>query len=191
VDPIEIPELKELLALRASHPDHGSDAFEYYVSELPDAPYRTMADAMASSEYTAVSPQMKQRWARKGSSEAYARYLEARETLMTSLLKVMADNGLDAIVHKAIEHEPTLIVDGTNPPWVNHKGAPHLNTFLGPVPSIVVPAGYTTAGLPAGIAFLGRPYDDRAMVRFAYAFEQQTQARVAPDLEAKLQAVVA
>ena len=191
VDPIEIPDLKELLALRASHPDHGSDAFEYYVSELPDAPYRSMAEAMESSEYTAVSPQMKQRWARNGSPEAYARYLDARETLMTNLLKVMADHGLDAIVHKAIEHEPTLIADGTNPPWVNHKGAPHLNTFLGPVPSIVVPAGYTTAGLPAGIAFLGRPYDDRAMVRFAYAFEQQTQARQAPNLEARLQAAVA
>jgi Asp-tRNA(Asn)/Glu-tRNA(Gln) amidotransferase A subunit family amidase len=74
---------------------------------------------------------------------------------------------------------------------VNHKGAPHLNTYLGNVPSIVVPAGYTSAGLPAGIAFLGRPYDDLAVLRYAHAFEQQTQARRVPDLDAKLQGVVA
>ena len=188
---IEIPDLKDLLALRAAHPDHGAEAFEYYVSELPDAPFRTMEEAMASAEYSAVSSQMKQRWGRKSSAEAYARYLDARDTLMTSLLKVMADNSLDVIVHKAIEHEPTLISEGTNPPWVNHKGAPHLNTFLGTLPSIVVPAGYTSAGLPAGIAFLGRPYDDLAMVRYADGFEQATKARRVPDLERMMQAVVA
>jgi amidase len=188
---IEIPDLKELLALRAAHPDQGAEAFAYYVSDLPDAPYRSMEEAMASAQYTAVSPQMKQRWGRKGSAQAYGRYLEARETLMTGMLKVMADNGIAAIVHKAIEHEPTLIADGTNPPWVNHKGAPHLNTFLGNVPSIVVPAGTTTAGLPAGLAFLGRPYDDLAMVRYAHAFEQATKARRVPDLEGLLQAGVA
>ncbi len=96
----------------------------------------------------------------------------------------MADHRLDAIVHKAIEHEPTLIRDGVNPPYVNHKGAPHINTYLGDVPSIVVPAGLTSTGLPAGICFLGRPYDDVAMIRYAYAFEQQASGRAAPSLEA-------
>ena len=49
---------------------------------------------------------------------------------MISVLKVMADNNLDAIVHESIEHQPTLISDGVNPSYVNHRGAPHLNTFL-------------------------------------------------------------
>ncbi len=31
---------------------------------------------------------------------------------MTRLLSVMADHALDAIVHKAVEHQPTLIRDG-------------------------------------------------------------------------------
>ena len=100
---------------------------------------------------------------------------------MTRLLKVMAENELDAIVHKAVEHAPTLISDGTAPPWTDQKGAPHLNTFLIYVPSVVVPAGFTDTGLPAGITFLGRPYSDAEMLSLAYGYEQATCHRRVPD----------
>jgi hypothetical protein len=42
----------------------------------------------------------------KAAQDAMKHYqwLMAREELMTNLLKVMADNRLDAIVHKAVEH---------------------------------------------------------------------------------------
>lgn len=180
---VEIPGLKDLIKQRAAHPTHGTDAFEYYTRDLENPPFRTKAEAMASPLYEGVSIQMKGRWAREATAEAYAKSMEARDILKTRYLQVLADHDLAGFVHTAIEHEPTLIVDGVNPPYVNHKGAPHLNTFLGDVPSIVVPAGYTTVGLPAGIAFLGRPYDDLAMIRYAHAFEAQTQARQAPQLE--------
>ena len=72
---------------------------------------------------------------------------------MINVLKVMADNKLDAIVHKSIEHQPTLIRDGLNPPYVNHRGAPHLNTFLVFVPTIAVPAGFTREAFPPESAF--------------------------------------
>ena len=100
---------------------------------------------------------------------------------MTKLLKVMAENELDAIVHKAVEHAPTLISDGTAPPWTDQKGAPHLNTFLIYVPNVVVPAGFTDTGLPAGITFLGRPYSDAEMLSLAYVYEQATCHRRVPD----------
>jgi Asp-tRNA(Asn)/Glu-tRNA(Gln) amidotransferase A subunit family amidase len=100
---------------------------------------------------------------------------------MARLLCAMADHRLDAIVHKAVEHQATPIKDGVNPPYVDQKGAPHINTFLVFVPSIVVPAGFTRDGLPAGITFLGRPYDDARMLRFAYAYESATRHRRAPE----------
>jgi len=104
----------------------------------------------------------------------------AREELTSHFLKVMADNKLDAIVHKAVEHQPTFNKDGVNPPFVDQKGAPHINTFLVFVPSIVVPAGFTSDNLPAGITFLGRPYDDGNMIKLAYAYEQATHHRRPP-----------
>ena len=104
----------------------------------------------------------------------------ARDALMANMLKVMADNHLDAIVHKTVEHQPTLIRDGVNPPFVNQKGAPHINTFLIYVPSITVPAGFTSDNLPTGITFLGRPYSDASVVNYAYAYEQASNVRQAP-----------
>lgn len=99
---------------------------------------------------------------------------------MIEVMKVMADNRLDAIVHKAVEHTPTLIRDGINPPHVNQKGAPHLNTFLIYAASIVVPAGFTPGGLPVGVTFFGRPYSEPTMIRLAYAYEQATRHRRPP-----------
>ena len=69
----------------------------------------------------------------------------------------MADHNLDAFVHKAVEHQPTLIKDGLNPPYIDQWGAPHINTFLIFVPSVVVPAGFTTDNLPGGLPSLADP----------------------------------
>jgi Asp-tRNA(Asn)/Glu-tRNA(Gln) amidotransferase A subunit family amidase len=107
-------------------------------------------------------------------------YLLARDELMMKFLKVMADHKLDAIVYKSIEHQPTLIKDGMNPPYVNTKGAPHLNTFLVFVPVIAVPAGFTSDNLPSGITFMGRPYDEGTLIKLAYAYEQATHHRRPP-----------
>jgi amidase len=43
-----------------------------------------------------------------------------------------------------------------------------------------VPAGFTRDDLPAGITFLGRPFDDARMIQLAYAYEQATRHRRGP-----------
>jgi Asp-tRNA(Asn)/Glu-tRNA(Gln) amidotransferase A subunit family amidase len=106
---------------------------------------------MASPLFQQVANSARRRWTAPASTEQQLDYLRARNTLMINMLKVMADHRLDAIVHKAVEHQPTLIRDGVNPPHVDQKVAPHMNTFLMFVPSIVVPAGMTRDNLPAGI----------------------------------------
>ena len=180
VDPVVIPDLRALLAKRANNSEDEEKAFREYFSASANAPFASRQEAMASPLFAQVHKVARDRWLKVSSKEAYCEYLKARDLLLTRLLKVMADHGLDAIVHKAVEHQPTLIKDGVNPPYVDQKGAPHINTFLVFVPSIVVPAGFTRDNLPAGITFLGRPYDDANMIKFAYAYEQATHHRRAP-----------
>ena len=180
VDPIVIPKLNELLAKRAGNPTSGDEAFSLYYGRSVNPPFKSRAEAMQCRDFVQVSRGAQNRLRSSSDPIKHYQYLIAQDELMINVLKVMADSQLDAIVHKSIEHQPTLIRDGLNPPYVNHRGAPHLNTFLVFVPTIVVPAGFTRDGLPAGISFLGRPYDDGKMIRLAYAYEQATHHRRPP-----------
>ena len=103
-----------------------------------------------------------------------------RDRLLIDIMKVMADNQLDVIVHKSVEHTPTLIKDGINPPFVSAKGVPTLNTYLIYAASMTVPAGFTAEGLPIGITFFGPEYSEPTLIRLAYAYEQATHHRIPP-----------
>ena len=46
---------------------------------------------------------------------------------------------------------------------------------------ITVPAGFVS-DLPIGLSFIGRPYSEQQLIGIAYAFEQATLARRAPEL---------
>ncbi len=179
VDPIVIPDLNPLLAMRARDVAADDAMYEMYFKG-GNTPFATRKAAMASPLFAKVARSGQRRWSNADTTAQHHAYMMAREKLMTNMLKVMADHRLDAIVHKAVEHQPTLIVDGANPPFVDQKGAPHINTFLMFVPSVVVPAGFTRDELPAGITFLGRPYDDARMIQLAYAYEQATHHRRPP-----------
>jgi len=180
IDPIVIPKVKELLAKRSGGPGETEQSFKNYYSRSAKPPFKSPQEVIASPDFAKVVKRSQDRFKRNPDAAKHYESLRAQDELMTIFLKVMADHKLDAIVHKAVEHQPTLIRDGVNPPFVDQKGAPHLNTFLVYVPTIVVPAGFTRDNLPAGVCFIGRPYDDGNLIKFAYAYEQATHHRRPP-----------
>lgn len=50
------------------------------------------------------------------------------------------------------------------------------------VPSVYVPAGFTSDGVPFSIAFAGAAYSDDRLIQLAYGFEQMTKHRQPPQL---------
>jgi amidase len=177
VHPITIPRLDELLAKRAFA--HSAESFMSWMGRSERQPYSSYEDLIANPVYVDVMQR------RSGGRPAewngtHYEHLIASEQLRTELLVLMADHDLDVIVHKSVEHTPTLIREGINPPYRNHTGTPHINTFLEDVPSVSVPAGFTDEHRPVGITFLGPPYSDADMVRYAYAYEQATHHRIPP-----------
>jgi Asp-tRNA(Asn)/Glu-tRNA(Gln) amidotransferase A subunit family amidase len=184
VDPIVIPRVKELIAKRAYAPDGGL-AMKTYLARNPNSQFKSQQDVEASPDYAKVFPGRLRINAANASAkgtpdERYYEYLQARDTLMLNVSKVMADHKLDAIVHKSVEHTPTLISVGTKPPYPTMKGTITINTFLVYVASLTVPAGFTSDGLPVGITFFGRGYSEPEMIKLAYAYEQATHRRVPP-----------
>lgn len=180
VDPIVIPKIKELLAKRSGAPGDSDLSFKNYFGRSANPPFKSREEVMASPDFAKVVTHSQQRFKRNPDAAKHYESLRAQDELMTNFLKVMADHRLDAIVHKPVEHQPTLIRDGVNPPFVDQKGAPHLNTFLVFVPTIVVPVKFTRDNLPAGLCFIGRPYDDGNLIKFAFAYEQATHHRRPP-----------
>jgi len=180
VDPIVIPKIKELLAKRAGAPGETEASFKNYYGRSVKPPFKTPQEASEHADFPKVVKRSQERFQRKPDAAKHYESLRAQDELMTHFLKVMADHKLDAIVYKSVEHQPTLIKDGIAPPFTDQKGAPHLNTFLVYVPTITVPAGFTRDNLPAGLCFIGRPYDDGNLIKYAYAYEQATRHRRPP-----------
>ena len=180
IDPIVIPKINELLAKRSGAPGESDKSFQNFFGRSAMSPFKSRDEVVASPDFAKVVKRSQARFQRNPDASKHYESLRAQDELMTNFLKVMADHKLDAIVHKAVEHQPTLIRDGVNAPFVDQKGAPHLNTFLVFVPTIVVPAGFTRDNLPAGVCFIGRPYDDGNLIKFAFAYEQATHHRRPP-----------
>jgi amidase len=174
VIPIAIPHVKELMVAV----DAGSRALRLDEKDpwanYPNRPYKNEEEMRKSPDYKKVfiSPN------RPGLAESA--FTLAREQLLMVVLKVMADNRLDAIVHRSVEHSPSLIEEGLNPPYKNMDGAIRLNTMLWWASNVNVPAGYTSGGLPVGITFLGRPYAEPVLIKLAYGYEQATHYRKPP-----------
>ncbi len=88
---------------------------------------------------------------------------------------VMDKNKLDALI--APTGGPAWTTD-----WVNgdhFTGGYSTASAVAGYPHITVPAGYVF-GLPVGISFFGRAWSEPTLIKFAYAFEQATRARRAP-----------
>ena len=114
----------------------------------------------------------------------YLEILLTRERIRQSVLAVMADAQLDALVYGTFDHQTTLIPPDalTNPDPEDGYGRGN-NRRLSPVtgfPAITVPAGFTEDGLPIGLEILGRAFSEGTLLRFAYAYEQATQRRRPP-----------
>ena len=174
---IEIPQINESLDRRAG--DSAEPAFQRCVNWNGKQPFGSHAEMLAHSDHQLTLRATTGRMmGTPGDPNVYFEYLKAREQLETNVLKVMADNNIDVIVHRSVEHSPTLIADGVNPPYVDTKGVPRLNTFLVSAASMTVPAGFTPAGLPIGVTFFGRPYTEPLLIGIARACERSTRDRL-------------
>src|SRR6516164_9068407 len=99
-------------------------------------------------------------------------------------LAVFENHGVDALVFPYLPtfaqpiKNPIYVID--DPTFVN-SDAPVPATMSGyssvGFPSIVVPMGFGTQGLPMNITFFGKPYDEKKIIGFSYAYEQATKMR--------------
>jgi amidase len=161
---------------------------DYFKSLGPNSTIKSLADVIEFNKKDEVElKHFDQLYLEKAQSKAdlnTEEYKKALEALRINsqekgIDKVMNDFKLDAII------APT----GT-PAWVTDLKNGDQFTFgtSGPAahsgyPSITVPMGYVN-GLPVGISFVGKAWSEAALLNVAYAYEQNTKHRHAPNLVA-------
>ena len=155
----------------------------YLENRGPRVPVHSLAEIIASGKYN--KPTLEKRLALSESldSQNDPEYKNRRikiDGLKIEAANLMAQNHLDALVYP---HQKRLVVP------IGETFQPDRNGLLAALtgfPAIVVPAGFsaTTAnapiGVPVGIEFMARPWEEPELLRLAYGFEQATHARKSP-----------
>lgn len=153
--------------------------------EESGAPVRNLADVIAFNEANAdrAMPFFGQEHMIAAESRGGLddpTYLEAlaesKRIAKAAIDSALEEHNLDALV--APSNGPAWMTDHVNGDSYG-IGSSSLAAVSG-YPNVTVPSGYVF-DLPVGLSFIGAAFDEQALIRMAYAFEQATKARRTPD----------
>lgn len=152
-----------------------------------NTPVKSLQEIIESGKFTPnIGDEIRKSQGLDRDSAEYKERFFKRSRLQDHLMQIMAENNLDALV---FPHQQRLVVPiGSR--QVERNGV--LASATG-FPSIVVPGGFSPptdsapVGVPVGVEFLGRPWEEEKLIRLAYGFEQATKHRVPPKSAPPLQ----
>ena len=187
VDPFAIPDVAaRSMKVYDANVYETEAATNAYLAQHPNAPVKTLAEILLTGKVAPARARVLANVLGHSTTESgYLELLLMREQLRQSVLVAMAAARLDAIAYATFDHSPPVIpADASTRTAIDSTG-PGNNRRLSPAlgfPAVTVPAGFTGAGLPVGLEFMGRPFAEPALLRLAYAYEQGTHHRKPPPL---------
>ena len=146
-------------------------------------PVHSLQEIIASGKYDKPTLQKRLLLSESLDGENDPEYKNHRikmDALKIEAANLMAQNQLDALVYP---HQRRLVVP------IGETFQPDRNGVLAALagfPAIVVPAGFSKStdraplGVPVGIEFMARPWEEPKLLKFAYGFEQAAHARREP-----------
>ena len=157
--------------------------FNNYLASLgPEAPYRNLEEVVASGLYLPyIDGRMKfalEQDLNPAGRNCASVKLEARNQEFRSAIQAAMDESeVDAFVYPTWSNQPRKIGDMDSP---NGDNSQHLSPHTG-MPAITVPTGFTNDhGLPAGLTFIAKEFEEGKLIRYTYAYEQGTRHRKPP-----------
>jgi amidase len=193
VDPADIPHAGEYDApeLEVLLYELKADLNAYLAALGPDARIRTLADAIAFNERERERemPYFAQELFVQAEAKGPLTTPAYRKALATCT-RLARTEGIDAVLAK---HRLDAIVAPTgNPAWptdlVNgdhFTGSSSTPAAVARYPSVSVPMGHAW-GLPVNLSFFGAAWSEPTLIRLAYAYEQITMHRKAPQFRPTL-----
>jgi len=150
-------------------------ALDDYLSAEPTAPVRSFGEIVDMNVVTpAVGGFLSDLAAVTGlDTAAYRAAREGRHRLRDAVVELMDEHDLDAIAYPASSSSAAPIGGESSP--VDCGSAAY-----GGLPAMVVPAGFTSDGLPIGLELMGRPFAEPTLIAVAAGYEAHTNHRSLP-----------
>jgi amidase len=157
------------------------DLNQYFAMHGQGAPYHSLQEIIDSGLYLgSVEERMKKASQPKPESvEACPdTYHDPRKMkFRDEILREMDTQKLDALIYPTWSNAPRKVGDLKSPGGDNSQVISPMTGF----PGISVPMGCTYDTLPAGLTFIGRSFSEPLLIKLAYAYEQATKHRRAPE----------
>ena len=182
---VEIPGLTDHIVRTSLYLIRSKYDIDAFLASRPGAPVKTVDDIVASKRYHPMLDLLEgiaEGPADPLADPAYYPAYVAREEFMKTVVNLMAEHEVAALVYPTVQVVPPTRADCDAGKWPTLTFP--TNTLIGSqtwMPAITVPAGLTDAGLPVGMEILARPYDEPTMFRVAYGFERVAGHRVHPE----------
>ncbi|MEV4605023.1 amidase family protein [Amycolatopsis sp. NPDC049253] len=169
---LDLPGWVAATSLYTTVSKHDIDAF---LAARPAAPARSVEQVHASGvfhELTDLLPDIAAGPADPADDPAYYARRLRQEDLRRRLLDLMARSGADFLVYPTVQVPPPTREALAARRWTALDFP--TNTVLASqssLPAMSIPCGFTSTGLPVGLEVLGKPLAERALLRFARAWE--------------------
>ena len=150
-------------------------ALDDYLAAEPRAPVRSLREIVDLNVVTPAVGGFLSDLAAVTSldTDAYRAALKGRHRFRDAVVALMDEHRLDAIAYPA-SSSPAALIGGDPSPFDCGSAA------YGGLPAMVVPAGFTSDGLPIGLELMGRPFAEPTLIAIAAGYEAHTNHRMLP-----------
>jgi Asp-tRNA(Asn)/Glu-tRNA(Gln) amidotransferase A subunit family amidase len=119
-------------------------------------------------------------------ADGYYKQRVAQAEFQRLILNLYAQHRLDFLMYPDVKVLPPTYADLEGEKWTCLTFP--TNTVIASqshLPALSMPAGFTQDEIPVGVELVARPYEEAALLRFAYAYEQFAHPRRPPPMDSR------
>lgn len=183
---VEIPGLQEWIVQTSLYIQQSKEDLNHFMATRPAGAPRSFEEVYKKRWFHPLNDLFHNISAGPDKPEqdpGYYRQRLAQAEFQRLLLNLFARHQLDFLICPDVKVLPPTYADLESEKWTCLTFP--TNTVIAAqahLPAMSIPAGFADASIPVGFELVARPYEEAALLRFAYAYEQATHPRQPPRL---------